>query len=128
VAESNAVAEIEKVADRYIAVWNEPDAESRRQAVAGMWTEDGTYTDPLAAVEGRQDIEGVIAGVREQFPGHVFRLIGNADAHHNVLRFRWELVPEGSDESVVEGFDVAVVADDERISDLYGFLDKVPTA
>ena len=26
VAESNAVAEIEKGADRYIAVWNEPNA------------------------------------------------------------------------------------------------------
>lgn len=127
-AESNAVAEIEKVADRYIAVWNEPDAESRRQAVAGMWTEDGTYIDPLTAAEGRQAIEEVITGVREQFPGYVFRLIGNADVHHNVLRFRWELVPEGGDESVVGGFDVAVVADDGRISNVYGFLDKVPTA
>lgn len=127
-AQSNPVAEIEKVADRYIAVWNEPDAESRRQAIAALWTEDATYTDPLAAVEGRQDIEGVIASVRDQFPGHAFRLLGDADAHHNVLRFRWELVPEGSEESVVEGFDVAVVADDGRVRDVYGFLDKVPTA
>jgi hypothetical protein len=46
VADSNALAETEKVADRYMAVWNEPDAESRRQAVAALWTEDGTYTDP----------------------------------------------------------------------------------
>lgn len=126
--QSNAVAEIEKVADRYIAVWNEPDAESRRRAVAGLWTEDGIYTDPLAAAEGRQDIEEVISGVREQFPGYVFRLIGNADGHHNVVRFRWELVSEGGDKSVVEGFDVAVVADDGRVRDVYGFLDKVPTA
>ncbi len=43
-AESNAVAEIEKVANRYIAVWNEPNADSRREAVAGLWIEDGTYT------------------------------------------------------------------------------------
>ncbi len=126
-AESNAAAEVEKVADRYIAVWNEPDAEGRRRAVARLWTEDGTYTDPLAAAEGRQAIEEVITGVREQFLGHVFRRTGDADAHHNVVRFRWELVSEGSDESVVEGFDVAVVADDGRVSDVYGFLDKVPT-
>jgi len=70
VTESNAVeAGIEEVADRYIAVWNEPDAEGRRHAVARLWTEDGTYTDPLAAAEGREAIEGVITGVREQFPG-----------------------------------------------------------
>lgn len=103
--ESKAVAEIEKVADRYIAVWNEPHAESQRYAVAGLWTEVGTHTDPLATVEGRQAIERVIAGVRKQFPGHVFRRIG--DAHHNLVRFSWGLVPEGSDESVVEGCDVA---------------------
>jgi hypothetical protein len=107
VTESKAVAEIEKVADRYIAVWNEPHAESRRYAVAGLWTEVGTYTDPLGTVEGRQAIERVIAGVRKQFPGHVFRRIGDADAHHNLVRFSWGLVPEGSDESVVESFDVA---------------------
>ena len=126
--QSNAVTRIEDIPQRYIAVWNEPDAESRRRTVAGLWTEDGTYTDPLAAAEGRQAVEGVITGVREQFPGHFFRLLGNADTHHNVVRFRWELVPEGGDESVVEGFDVAVVADDGRVRDVYGFLDKVPTA
>lgn len=127
--QSNAVTRrVEEIPQRYIAAWDEPDAESRRRAIAGLWTEDGTYTDPLAAAEGRQAIEGVITGVREQFPGHTFRLLGNADTHHNVVRFRWELVPEESDESVVEGFDVAVVADDGRVRDVYGFLDKVPGA
>ncbi len=125
---SKAVSEIEKVADRYIMVWNEPDAKSWRHAVAGLWTEDGPYTDPLATVEGQRVIEGVTTGVREQFPGHIFRRIGSADTHHNVVRFRWELVPEGSNEPVVEGFDVAVVADDRRARDVYGFLDKVSAA
>ena len=49
----------------------------------------------MVAVEGHQDIEGVISGVRKQFPGYIFRLTSNADAHHNVVRFRWKLVPEG---------------------------------
>lgn len=56
--ESKAIAEVEKVADRYIAVWNELDKESQRHAVAELWTEDDTYTDPLSAVEGQQAIEG----------------------------------------------------------------------
>jgi hypothetical protein len=118
----------EKVADRYIAVWNEPDVDARRHAVAELWAEDGTYTDPLVSVEGHQAIEEVIAGAREQFPGHVFRLIGGVDAHHHIARFGWELVPEGGGESVVIGFDVAVVADDGRLRSVYGFLDKVPAA
>lgn len=127
-AESNAMTRIEDVPQRYIAVWNEPDADARRRAVAELWTEDGTYTDPLADVEGHEAIEAVIAGAREQFPGHIFRLLGDVDAHHGVARFSWELVPEGHGESVVIGFDVAVVADDGRLRNVYGFLDKIPTA
>jgi hypothetical protein len=72
----------------------------------------------LATVEGRQAIERVIAGVRKQFPGHVFRRIGDADAHHNLVRFSRELMPEGSDESVVEGFDVAPPAIGEFVASM----------
>jgi hypothetical protein len=128
VKEAEAATPIREAVDSYIAVWNEPDADARSRAVAELWTEDGTYTDPLAAVEGHEAIEAVIAGAREQFPGHVFKLIGDIDAHHDIVRFGWELVPEGGDESVVVGFDVVVVADDERLRNVYGFLDKVPGA
>lgn len=123
---NDAATKIEGVADRYITVWNEPDADVRRRAVAELWTEDGTYTDPLASVQGHQAIEEVIVGAREQFPGYVFKLIDNVDAHHDVARFGWELIPEDGGESVVIGFDVAVIADDGRLRNLYGFLDKVP--
>lgn len=126
--ESEAATPIRDVVDRYIAVWNEPDADARRRAVAELWTEDGTYTDPLAAAEGHEAIEAVIAGAREQFPGHVFKLFGDIDAHHDVVRFGWELVSEGGDESVVVGFDVAVATSNGSLRNVYGFLDKVPTA
>lgn len=126
--ESEAATPIRDVVDRYIAVWNEPDADARRRVVAELWTEDGTYTDPLAAAEGHEAVEAVIAGAREQFPGHVFKLFGDIDAHHDVVRFGWELVPEGGDESVVVGFDVAVATSNGSLRNVYGFLDKVPTA
>ena len=126
--ESGAPTPSREMVERYIAVWNEPDADARSRAVAELWTQDGTYTDPLADVEGHEAIEAVISGAREQFPGHLFKLIGDVDAHHDIVRFRWELVAEGGDESVVEGFDVAVAARDGRLSNVYGFLDKVPAA
>ena len=116
----------EGVAERYVAAWNEPEPDARRRAVAELWTEDGAYTDPLAAVEGHEAIAAVIAGAREMFPGHVFGLIGDPDAHHDVVRFGWGLVPEGGGEAAVVGFDVAVVASDGRLRNVYGFLDKVP--
>ena len=30
-----------ELVDRYVAVWNQPDAERRRKAITQLWTEDG---------------------------------------------------------------------------------------
>jgi hypothetical protein len=62
-------------------------------------------------------------------PGYVFRLVDDAvDAHHDIARFRWELVPAGGGESVAIGFDVAVAGDGGRLETVLGFLDKAPVA
>jgi hypothetical protein len=114
------------VVDRYIAAWNEPDEAARRAAVAGLWTADGTYTDPLADAAGPGAIAAVIAAGRDMFPGHEFRALPTVDGHHDLVRFGWELVPTGGGESVAAGFDVAVLAGDGRIRSVLGFLDKVP--
>ena len=67
--------------------------------------------------------------MQAQFPGHVIRLEDDAvDAHHNVGRFRWQLVPVDGDEPVVIGFDVAVTDGNGRLDSVLGFLDKVPAA
>jgi hypothetical protein len=34
--------EAEQLADRYLALWNEPDPERRRRMIAELWTEDGS--------------------------------------------------------------------------------------
>ncbi|MCP2168918.1 nuclear transport factor 2 family protein [Goodfellowiella coeruleoviolacea] len=122
------MSDLNELVDRYLAVWNEPDPQARQQAIAGLWTEDGSYTDPLADVVGHEAIGAVIAGAREQFPGFVFTRAGAVDAHHNIARFTWELAPADGGEALVVGFDVAVVAEDGRLRGIYGFLDKVPSA
>lgn len=126
--ERDAATRFGEVDDWYIATWDESDPGARRRAVAGLWTEDGTYTDPLAAVEGHDAIEAEIADARERIPGHVFELLGNVDAYHNLPRFRWELVPESGGEPVMIGFDVAVVTDERRLSNVYRFLDEIPAS
>lgn len=77
---------------------------------------------------GHDGVAAVIEGTREMFPGHLFRLVGGVDAHHDVARFGWELVPHGGGGSLVIGFDVAVRAPDGRLAAVHGFLDKVPAA
>lgn len=113
--------------DRYIAVWNEPNGDARDKAIAELWTEEATYTDPLATVSGHDGVAAVIVGAQDMFPGHVFRALPGVDGHHEVVRFGWELVPASGGEPTVIGFDVAVVAADGRLRAVYGFIDKAPT-
>ena len=114
--------------NRYLAVWNENDDDARRATIAGIWADDGCYLDPRAMVTGHDEISALIGSVQQQVPGHVFRLVNGVDAHHNIARFAWQLVPVGGGESVAEGFDVAVIDADGRIGSILGFLDKAPAA
>ncbi|MFP3991436.1 nuclear transport factor 2 family protein [Streptomyces sp. E11-3] len=122
------MSDLNSTVTRYLAIWNEADADKRAAAIAELFTADAPYIDPLAAVEGHEGIGAVIAGARDQFKGLIFELIGKVDTHHNIARFQWGLVTEPGSEPIAIGFDVAVTAEDGRIKGVYGFLDKVPAA
>ncbi|MEO3870238.1 nuclear transport factor 2 family protein [Nonomuraea sp. B12E4] len=115
------------IIDRYIAAWNETDPEARAKAVAEVWTEDCTYTDPLADVTGHAAMAAVIEGAQGMFPGLVFTPGEVYEAHHHIARFTWHLGPAGG-EPVAVGFDVVELAEDGRIRRVLGFLDKAPAA
>jgi hypothetical protein len=114
------------IADRYIALWNETSPQRRRTLMAALWTETGTYTDPLMQGEGHDQIDALIAGVQGQFPGFRFALVGQPDGHGNQVRFSWELGPEGG-EAPIKGTDFGTL-EDGRLSRVVGFLDQVPAA
>jgi len=110
---------------RYIETWNDTDARRRRASIDALYTDDCTYTDPTAAVAGREGVDGFVAAAQKQFPGIVFTLGSAVDAHHDQARFTWYAGPPGAKEPVAIGFDVAVFEGD-RIRHVYGFIDKAP--
>lgn len=120
------MTEINPVVDRYIAIWNETDPNTRRDLIAQTWTDDASYLDPLMSGDSPAGIDAMIAGVQQQFPGHQFRLSGAIDTHHDRIRFGWELVPPGSETPFVVGVDFGVVAADGRLRTITGFLDQAP--
>jgi len=111
--------------DRYLDCWNESDPPARRKLVDDLFAPDVVYTDPMVEAHGVDAVDATIAAVQTQFPDFVFSPIGPVDTHHNQLRFSWGLGPAGAD-PVVEGFDVIVTDEDGRITDVLGFLDKIP--
>jgi hypothetical protein len=117
------MTEYRAIADRYLAMWNEPDAVRRRALVAAAWRGDGRYVDPLMAGEGHEAIAALIEGARAQFPGHGFTLRGEPDGHGGHVRFSWTLAPAGGS-PVGGGTDIARVGDDGRFIEVVGFLDR----
>lgn len=110
---------------RYLAIWNEPDAAQRARLIAELWSADARYTDPLADVRGHEGISGLVGAVQQHYPGHRFEPHGSVDAHGRHLRFSWEL-RDASGRGVARGTDFAELLDDRRLRSVTGFLDPVP--
>ena len=119
------MTDVAHVVDRYIAVWNETDAGSRRDLIARTWTEDARYLDPLMSGEGHAGIDAMVAGVQQQFPGFRFRRTGEIDAYQDRVRFAWELGPEDG-AALASGVDFGHLADG-RLQTITGFLDFTPS-
>lgn len=111
--------------DHYIAMWNEPDGDARRDLIKRAWTENASYLDPVITGDGQQGIDAMVQGVQKRFPGHQFRRTSEVDCHHDRLRFAWELAAEDGT-TIVKGTDFGVLAADGRLQTVIGFFDQVP--
>jgi len=120
------MSNVNELADRYIAMWNEADAARRRDLIAATWTPDGSYVDPAMQSDGHAGIDAMVRSLQERFPGHRFTRTSDVDAHHDRIRFSWELGPAGG-AAIVKGVDFAVIAGD-RLQAVTGFFNQAPTA
>lgn len=118
------MTDAERIAERYIALWNEADSVRRRALFSEEWSADATYVDPLMSGTGREEIDALVGGVHRRFPGFRFRLAGAADGYGDRARFSWSLGP-ASEPDMIKGTDFVLV-EDGRFKAVTGFLDKVP--
>src|SRR5262245_18152277 len=115
------MADATTIVDTYLAMWNEPDPNRRARLIEQAWVSDGRYADPMLAAEGHEALGEMVAGVQAKFPDHRFRRRSGVDAHHDQLRFAWDLVaPDGA--VVVAGIDVGALAADGRLARITGFF------
>lgn len=114
------------VLDGYFEMWNTTDAAARRAVIERVWAPDGRSTDPMAAVQGHDEIDAMVGGTQAVYVDHRFRLAGEPDRHHDRLLFFWEMI-DGDGGTVVAGLDSVLLADDGRIADLTGFFGPTPS-
>lgn len=115
-----------KIAEDYIAVWNESDSGRRRKLMEATFIGGASYVDPLMRGGGIAEIDGLVGAVHARFPGLSFSLVGPADGFGEHVRFSWALGTPGA-APIVKGTDF-VVCTDGRIASVVGFLDLVPDA
>jgi hypothetical protein len=138
------VREAEHLADRYVALWNEPDPERRRRVIADLWTEDGSQilqppqeiremaASPgigMAATleaRGHAELEARAATSYEQWVGSdglSFRRRDDVDRLHDVVKFHWEAVSQDGQVTAV-GLVFLILATDGRIRRDYVFIES----
>jgi hypothetical protein len=131
-----------ELAEKYIALWNEPDAGRRRRMIAELWTEDGRHilqppqevraiaAQPgigLTAVleaRGYEQIEARAASAYEHWVGSEgLRFRGRDDAERvaDVVKFHWEAVAKDGSVFAV-GLNFLVLAANGRIERDYTFV------
>ena len=128
--------------ERYMTVWNEPDAVRRRQAVRELWSEDAVHLlqPPQAVreaaagldvravfqVSGHAELEKRVERAYETFVaegGNSFRPLSGGDRVGDVAKFRWEMVTGGGEVASV-GLEFVVLNSDDRIHTDYQFLES----
>jgi hypothetical protein len=131
-----------QLAEKYLALWNEPDADRRRRMIAELWTQDGRHMlqppEEIRAIAARpgialtatleargyEEIEARAASVYEHWVGSEglnFRGGDDAQRLGDVVTFHWEAVAEDGQVSGV-GLDFLVLAADGRIERDYTFV------
>ena len=136
------MSEPKQLADRYMALWNEPDADRRRQTISELWTEDGRHIlqppqeireiaarpglalTAILEARGYEEIEARAASAYEHWVGSEglsFRGRDDAERLGDVVKFHWEAVAK-DDEVFAVGLNFHVLAADGRIKRDYTFV------
>jgi hypothetical protein len=105
-------------------MWNDPDVERARGHLEPAVTSDFIFCDPLHWHAGHDALEANVRQFRADQPAAVFEMASGFDTHHNRFRYRWNFTRRGR--VLVEGLDIATVADSGLIERIDGFFGPVP--
>jgi len=119
-----------ELADRYVAVWNEPDAEARRAAIASLWVPDGEHCVRTLQARGHEALKQRVTGSHEKNvrdAGFRFVRAGDAQFLHDAVMFHWHMVPAAGGPVAALGLQFLVLAGDGRIAVDYQFILPTPS-
>lgn len=111
--------------EHYWEMWNTRDLDVARTHLDRAVTEDFIFCDPVDSHVGRDALAGNVRRFRWRFPEASFELRSGFDNHHNRYRYRWDLL-DAAGAVVIEGTDIATVAEGGLIERIDGFFGPLP--
>jgi hypothetical protein len=128
------IPDADVLAERYVALWIEPDAGLRRKAIEDLWAPDGAHLlEPPEEARAAAHRLGIVGAAFEAV-GHdaiehrvttsyrdfvvsqsmTFRFAGNAQRVKNTVMFRWDAILDGA--VVGGGIEFLILDADGRIT------------
>lgn len=115
----------EDVMTTYVALWNAPNEQKRRQLAEEVLTEDATILYPTIAVHGRDEFVGALGAFYERLPGAHFEKTSGVEENHGWMRASWDMV-RADGRVGLQGEDVAELTDNGRVCRVIGFHNPLP--
>lgn len=88
-----------EIVSRYLAVWSQPDPESRRAAIARLWAADGAEFVEGTQFRGHEELDARIGHAYEEFVAsgrYAVGCAGDLARHQDIVSFTIQLAgPEG---------------------------------
>jgi len=97
-----------------LEVFNERNAERRREAIDRTYSEDVVFSDPEELVVGRDAMDGKVQKLLDGAPDFVFSPASAVLQNHDMGYLTWNFGPEGQD-PVVSGIDICFVHDGQIV-------------
>lgn len=123
-SQSSAPPAVPEALNRMLMLWNERDVTKLRAHIKAALSSDVLFIDPANHVEGHDAFEEMVKVFRTRLPEAVCSRSSGVDSHHGLHRYHWEIHRAG--ERLVEGFDVACVDAQGKVSRVEGFFGPIP--
>ncbi len=110
--------EAQALADRYVAAWNERDADRRRNAIAALWSPHALRHSGAREARECEVLKKRILGRHEKNDARDrarFRAVRNACQLSDVVTFRWEMLAPDGETVLASGLEFLIVDDEGRI-------------
>ena len=134
------------LADRYMAMWNEPDPEVRTELIRSLWALDGAqiladppeaardsavrlhFGPPSFEVHGHAALEARVTRAYEMFiASGEYRFTSNGAPHDllkNLVTFAWQMVSTADGTHVGGGVEILDLDDNGKIRRDYQFIER----